>query len=71
MGRLSFMFVGIIIGGGTIFGAFNYHLLENQHRTAIVPQAQRQSQRNLRRYPQLHRCRLGQPSLTLGRYCRG
>ena len=37
MGRLSFMFLGIIIGGGAIFGAFNYHLLKTSTGLELCP----------------------------------
>jgi hypothetical protein len=37
MGRMTFMFLGIIIGAGVIFGAFNYHLLQTSTGMQICP----------------------------------
>ncbi|HEY2826739.1 MAG TPA: hypothetical protein VGJ04_03995 [Pirellulales bacterium] len=37
MGRISVMFGGIIIGGGAIFGAFNYHLLQTSTGLQLCP----------------------------------
>ena len=37
MGRLSFMMLGVIIGAGAIFGAFNYHLLKTSTGLQLCP----------------------------------
>ena len=37
MGRLTFMFAGFIVGAGTIFSAFNYHLLRTSTGFQLCP----------------------------------
>ncbi len=37
MGRLFFMVVGLVVGGGAIFTAFNYHVVKSSGGFELVP----------------------------------
>ena len=37
MGRLSWLLVGLVIGGGAVYGAFNYHVLKTNEGFQLVP----------------------------------
>jgi hypothetical protein len=37
MGRLSFMFLGIVVGGAAIYGAFSFHIVKSDSGLTLVP----------------------------------
>lgn len=37
MGRLFWLFAGVVIGGGFMYGAFNYHVLKTDKGFELVP----------------------------------
>jgi hypothetical protein len=37
MGRLFWLFAGVLIGGGLVYGAFNYHVLRTDKGFELIP----------------------------------